>query len=197
MRLRSLISAAVVIVASAGTVSALAADTAEARKPLRAATMREGYAKHNAWEMALDYVEAHGPGEEDEDGEYDGPYADIPYDVDRADKPVLKVMRRNRRTVDVKVTLRTYFETVDCLDGEEDDGTCIGGYHSYDDVEEVTWTVRYHSFASAQNPYRVSITMLGDKDASTYVGDKRFGGLAIHTKSLPRINEKTEVYPEG
>lgn len=181
---------AAVAVPAFALASPASADAA-GHKPLRPATMREGYARHNAWEMALDYVKERGPGDESEDEPESGPG----YDIDWADKPVLKVIRRNRRVVDVKVKLRTYFETVDCLKGEEDDGTCIGGYHSYDDVEDVTWTVRYRSFASAMNPYRVSITILGDRDASIYPSDERFGGLAIKAKSLRRINEKTEVYP--
>jgi hypothetical protein len=147
--------------------------TASAKGPVkRTATMQKSFAKHDAWDRVSDYVSS----------EYD----------DEADW-TMKVKRRSRTVVDVKVTVDLWTDWSNCQspgDPAIPNDQCADGesLRSYSDLDRETFVLRYRSYRSWGNPYRVATFFRGDRWASIDPQDPRFGGTAIKTRTIRTVD---------
>ncbi len=127
----------------------------------KAAKMSTGFARQSARWMVGEYIRAQEP---------------YP-----ADRPILRAVRRNRQTVDVTVRYRSYD------DRYTGDAACEaqfgeGAEHGYTDVWTTRWRVRYESFASWGNSYRVQTRILGggrDGQWNINPDERKFGGNGL------------------
>ena len=128
----------------------------------KAAKMSTGFARQSARRMANAYIKAQEP---------------YP-----ADTPILRVIRRNRQTVDVMVRYRSYDDRYK-RDAACEDQFGEGAEHGYTDVWTTKWRVRFESWASWGNPYRVQTRIVGGGRKGQWnvnPVEHKFGGKGIY-----------------